>query len=52
MDVVESTGGIAYTARAARLEVDHALEALADVPESRFKQGLQQLAEFAVSRTF
>ena len=30
----------------------HALEALADVPESRFKQGLQQLAEFAVSRTF
>lgn len=52
VDVVESTGGIAYTARAARLEVDHALEALADVPESRFKQGLQQLAEFAVSRTF
>ena len=52
VDVVESTGGIAYTARAARLEVDRALEALADVPGSRFKQGLQHLAEFAVSRTY
>lgn len=51
VEVVESTGGIAYTARAARLEADRAIEALADVPESRFKEGLQRLAEFAVSRT-
>lgn len=52
VDIVESTGGIAYTARAARLEADCALKALADVPESPYKAGLKTLAEFAISRTF
>jgi octaprenyl-diphosphate synthase len=52
IDIVESTGGIAYTARAARHEADCALKSLADVPESLYKQGLEQLAEFAISRTY
>lgn len=51
VDIVESTGGIAYTARAARLAADRAIEALADVPKSPYKEGLQSLAEFAISRT-
>jgi len=52
VDIVESTGGIAYTARAARLAADWALAALSSAPESPYKAGLGQLAEFAVARTF
>ena len=47
---VASLGGLAYTARRAQSEVDQALAALAPVPESPFKQGLSELARFAVAR--
>lgn len=47
---VASLGGLAYTARLAQCEVDHALAALAPLPESSFKEGLTALAKFAVAR--
>src|SRR5690606_15963865 len=48
---IESTGGLAYTARLAQREASLAIEALADLPESPYKQALQELADFAVDRT-
>jgi len=48
---IESTGGLAYTARLARREADLAIEALAPLPESPYKQALRELANFAVDRT-
>jgi len=47
---VASLGGLAYTARLAQCEVDQALAALAPLPESSFKEGLTELAKFAVAR--
>jgi octaprenyl-diphosphate synthase len=47
---VASLGGLAYTARLAQCEADQALAALAPLPESAFKQGLSELAKFAVAR--
>jgi octaprenyl-diphosphate synthase len=47
---VASVGGLAYTARLAQSEVDQALAALAPLPESAFKEGLSELAGFALAR--
>jgi octaprenyl-diphosphate synthase len=47
---VASLGGLAYTARLAQVEADQALAALAPLPESAFKDGLSELAKFAVAR--
>jgi octaprenyl-diphosphate synthase len=47
---VASLGGLAYTARLAQSEVDRALAALAPLPETVFKEGLSELAKFAVAR--
>jgi octaprenyl-diphosphate synthase len=49
---IESTGGLAYTARLARQEASLAIEALAVLPDSQYKQALRDLADFAVDRTF
>jgi len=49
---VESTGAIAYTARAAAAEADKALEALSEVPPSPYRDALESLAEFCISRTY
>jgi len=48
---IESTGGLAYTARLARREVSLAVEALAALPDSAYKQALRELADFAVERS-
>lgn len=48
---IESTGGLAYTARLARQEATLAIAALADLPDSPYKQALQDLADFTVERT-
>jgi octaprenyl-diphosphate synthase len=47
---VASLGGLAYTARLAQCEADQALAALAPLPESAFKNGLSELAKFALAR--
>jgi octaprenyl-diphosphate synthase len=49
---VESTGAIAYTARAAADEADKALKALSEVPPSAYRDALEALAEFCISRTY
>ena len=49
---IESTGGLAYTARLARREAALAIDAIAVLPDSAYKQALRELAEFAVERTF
>jgi octaprenyl-diphosphate synthase len=49
---IESTGGLAYTARLARQEAALAIEALAELPESAYKQALRELADFAVERNY
>lgn len=48
--VVESTGGLDYTARLAENEAERALEALAGIPASSYRDALAALARFAVSR--
>jgi len=47
---IESTGSIAYTARRAEDEAKLAVQALAVVPESIYKQALLDLAQFSVHR--
>jgi octaprenyl-diphosphate synthase len=47
---VASLGGLAYTSRLAQSEAEQALAALAPLPESSFKEGLSELARFAVAR--
>jgi octaprenyl-diphosphate synthase len=49
---IESTGGLAYTARLARREAALAVEALVDLPESAYKLALRELADFAVDRSY
>jgi octaprenyl-diphosphate synthase len=49
---IETTGGLRYTAERAQEEARRAIAALADLPASRFREGLKTLAEFAVSRRF
>ncbi len=49
---IESTNAIAYTAGVARREADAAIQALAPVPETKYKEALYALAEFSVSRTY
>jgi len=49
---IESTGGLAYTARLARREAALAIDAIAILPDSAYKQALRELADFAVERTY
>ena len=48
--VIESTGGLDYTARLAESEAELALEALAQIPASAYRDALGALARFAVTR--
>jgi octaprenyl-diphosphate synthase len=50
MTAIESTGGLAYTARLAQTEAEQALAALAALPETPYRHGLESLARFAVAR--
>ena len=51
-DAIESTGGLAYTARLARREAALAIEALAELPDSVYRNALRELADFAVERSY
>lgn len=48
--VIESTGALKYTAARAQAAADEAINALAGIPESDFKDALIAIAEFAVKR--
>ena len=47
---IERVGGLDYTARLARKEADLAIQALAGVPESAYRDSLAALVEFALNR--
>ena len=49
---IETSGGLRYTAERARQEVAQAIEALGPVAPSRFRDGLVDLAQFAVQRRY
>jgi octaprenyl-diphosphate synthase len=48
--VIESTGALQYTAARAQEAADLAIGALADIPDSDYKQALITIADFAVRR--
>ena len=52
LEAIESTNAIAYTAQAAQREADTAIEALAELPASPYKEALYGLAEFSVNRSY
>jgi octaprenyl-diphosphate synthase len=49
---IEASGGLRYTAERATAEAEAAVAALASLPPSSFRDGLSELAQFAVSRRF
>jgi octaprenyl-diphosphate synthase len=51
LHAIESTGATAYTARRAENEAERAIQALAAIPESPYKQALLDLARFSIQRT-
>ena len=52
LDAIESTGAIAYTAGLARAEAERAAEALRALPRSPYRDALEALAAFSVSRKY
>ncbi len=50
--IIEQTGSLAYTARAAREQAKLAQAALEVLPDSSYKRALSQLAEFSVERAY
>lgn len=52
LDAIESTGAIAYTAGLARAEAERAAAALAPLPRSPYRDALEALAAFSVSRSY
>ena len=50
--LIETSGGLEYTARMARREKELAVEALGRLPASKFRDALVTLADFAVARTY
>jgi octaprenyl-diphosphate synthase len=49
---IETSGGLRYTAEKARREVDAAIAALAPLSASKFRDGLIELAQFAIHRRY
>jgi len=49
--IIESTGAIEYTANAAKQHASQARDALIHIPDSPYRQALQTLADFVVTRT-
>lgn len=52
ISIIEQTGAINYTAKAAQNEVDKAISALSILDDSDYKNALIGLAHFSVSRNF
>jgi len=52
LKTVKATGGLQYANDMARTEIDMALDCLAPLPCSAFKEAMQTLAKFAVERSY
>jgi len=50
--LIETSGGLEYTAQMARREKELAVEALGGLPASNYRNALVSLADFAVARTY
>lgn len=50
--IIESTGAIGYTSKAAENEVAQAKQALSILDDSQYKEALASLADFSISRKF
>ena len=50
--IIEETGAIAYTAQAAKNEVNLAKACLSILPDSEYKQALSSLADFSIERNY
>ncbi len=48
--IIESTGALQYTAGKAREAANLAIESLAEIPESRFREALINIAELSIQR--
>jgi octaprenyl-diphosphate synthase len=51
-EIIESTRAIEYTIGRAREEADKAIQALASLPASEYKEALIRLAQFSVERSY
>ncbi|SCZ51675.1 polyprenyl synthetase family protein [Thiohalomonas denitrificans] len=51
-EAIESTGAIAYTSRSAKREAEKAMQSLAVLPDSPYRDAMIFLARFAVERTY
>jgi octaprenyl-diphosphate synthase len=52
LQIIKQTGALEYTRNEAQLQADIACQALANLPDTNYKQSLLQLANFAASRQF
>jgi octaprenyl-diphosphate synthase len=52
LDTIESTGALTYTARAAEREAEKAIDAIALLPPSPYKDAMTALAHFAAHRHY
>ncbi|MBS0358207.1 MAG: polyprenyl synthetase family protein [Proteobacteria bacterium] len=52
LEAIQSTEAIAYTYRVAEQEVDHAMTCLMKIPKSPYRDALEQLIQFALSRKY
>jgi len=52
LEIVETTGALAYTSQLARKQVAAAKQALTVLPQSTYRTGLMELADLAIERSF
>jgi octaprenyl-diphosphate synthase len=52
IDIIQQTGAVDYTAKAAENEVNKAKAALEVIEDSPYKQALRGLAEFSINRNY
>jgi octaprenyl-diphosphate synthase len=52
LDIVQATGGMAYTLACAKQHVAQALALLDELPANTYTQAMRQLAEFSITRSF
>lgn len=50
--IVQSCGGLEYTKQAANVHAKKAQHVIANLPETKYKQALYELADFALSRSY
>ncbi|MGH1542809.1 MAG: polyprenyl synthetase family protein [Arenicella sp.] len=52
LEIIESTGSLAYTARKAQEQIELAHACLSHLPDSPYRTALEDLANFSVARTY